>query len=233
MENRASLPRYVQISEGLIRDINAGRLLDGERLPPERDMAAQLGIAVGTLRKALKELERRDMLERRHGSGNYVKTNPNADSVYAFFRVELVGGGGLPTARLLSFDRLAKPAELPPFGASDHAYRMRRLRLLNETPAALEEIWLDAGCAGAFDVSMLSDSLYLTYREKLGIWIERAEDAVSVAAAPDWSVEAFAPAPGEICAYIERMSWDQNGRSVEFSRSWVDPNRARYVARIR
>lgn len=34
------LPMYVQISELLIRDMSAGRLLDGERLPPELQLAA-------------------------------------------------------------------------------------------------------------------------------------------------------------------------------------------------
>ncbi|MEC9403613.1 MAG: GntR family transcriptional regulator, partial [Pseudomonadota bacterium] len=37
-QTSTALPLYVQISELLIRDIAAGRLIDGERLPPERDM---------------------------------------------------------------------------------------------------------------------------------------------------------------------------------------------------
>lgn len=48
------LPKYLQVSESLIRDIGAGVLADGTRLPPEREMAADLGISVGTLRKALR-----------------------------------------------------------------------------------------------------------------------------------------------------------------------------------
>jgi len=50
------LPKYIQISERLIREIAAGHIADGARLPPEREMAADLGIAVGTLRKALGDL---------------------------------------------------------------------------------------------------------------------------------------------------------------------------------
>jgi DNA-binding GntR family transcriptional regulator len=37
-----ALPVYLQISEMLIREIGTGRLRDGERLPPEREMAASL-----------------------------------------------------------------------------------------------------------------------------------------------------------------------------------------------
>ena len=80
----------------LVRDIAAGRMIDGEKLPPEREMAKSLGIAVRTLRKALAELQGKGLLERVQGSGNYVRPKPQVDSVYAFFRLELAEGGGLP-----------------------------------------------------------------------------------------------------------------------------------------
>ena len=73
MSEATSLPIYIQISEMLMREIIAGRLLDGERLLPERTLAKSLSISVGTLRKALKDLEQKGALFRKHGSGNYVK----------------------------------------------------------------------------------------------------------------------------------------------------------------
>ena len=106
MTGRYSLPMHQQISEMLIREIAAGRMIDGEKLPPEREMAVGLGIAVGTLRKALAELERKGLLERVQGSGNYVRSKPDVASVYSMFRLELVDAGGLPTAKVLSVERL-------------------------------------------------------------------------------------------------------------------------------
>ena len=53
---RGALPIYLRIAEGLTRYIAAGRLGVGERLPPERAMAADLGVTVSTLRKALRVL---------------------------------------------------------------------------------------------------------------------------------------------------------------------------------
>ena len=63
-QNPNALPAYVQISELLIRDISGGRLMDGERLPPEREMAKTLSTSVGTLRKALAILVEKKLLER-------------------------------------------------------------------------------------------------------------------------------------------------------------------------
>ena len=217
----------------LIREIAAGHLLDGEKLAPEREMAAGLGIAVGTLRKALAELERKAMLERVQGSGNYVRARPDVDSVYAMFRLELLEGGGLPTARVLAVDRLRKEPGLPPFGSSDEGHRIRRLRSLGGRPAAIEEIWLDASYAPLIAIEDLSDSLYLYYRKALGIWISRAEDRVGVDMLPDWAPAEFGMAPGTAAGFVERIGWTQHGASAEFSRTWFDHAVARYVARLR
>nr|WP_217357379.1 GntR family transcriptional regulator [Ruegeria arenilitoris] len=226
------MPIYVQIAELLIRDIAAGRLIDGERLPPERDMAAQLNVSVGTLRKSLAELEKKGMLERIQGSGNYVRETGTQNSVYAMFRLELPEGGGLPRADILSVDHLDKPADLPDFGTSRRGSRVRRMRYLNDTIIAVEEIWLDDS-AGLIDRLLLSDSLYRYYQQQLGFWITRAVDRVSVGRLPDWTPAHFTRPAGETVGYIERFSWSERPEPVEFSKTWFDPDRATYVQRLK
>ena len=232
MPDTHALPKYVQISELLIRDIQAGRLVDGERLPPERDMAAGLGISVGTLRKSLDELTALGLLERVQGSGNYVCAQEDAQSVYAFFRVELLDGGGLPTAELLSVDRLVKPKALPHFGQSDEGHRIRRLRRLNGVPAVLEEIWLDGCFAETIDADALRESLYLYYRESLGLWITKAEDRLDLSIVPDWAPDSFGRPHGQPCMRATRLSYGPDGQSAEASWNWINTDVATYVARI-
>ena len=227
-----ALPIYVQISERLIREIAAGHIADGARLAPEREMAAELGIAVGTLRKALADLEYKGMLERVQGSGNYVRHRPQVASVYAFFRLEKIAGGGLPTAEVLSVDRLAKPKSAPAFGAASEGHRIRRLRWLDDDAIAVEEIWLDGRLQEAITKDDLSDSLYLYYREELGVIIASVADEIGVDKVPAWADSRFGLAPGAACGYIERVSWDSSGAPVEFSRTCFDYNKARYLSRM-
>ena len=226
-----ALPLYLQVSELLIREIAAGRLSNGERLPPERKLAAQYGITVRTLRKSLAELSNRGLLESVQGSGNYVRSNHNAQSIYSMFRLELIGGGGLPTAQFLDITLCDKPGDLPVFGTALTATRIRRLRFLNKTPIAVEEIWLD-GDSGTVEADQVSDSLYRYYQTKLGFWITRAQDVVRIAPVPAWAPEGFGLLPGEVTGYIERLSWAQGPASVEFSRTWFDTNHAQYVQRL-
>ena len=231
--NDGSLPVYLQIVELIVRDLAAGRLVDGEKLAPERKLAAELNVAVGTLRKALTELEARGLLERRHGSGNYVRAIADPASVYTMFRLELIEGGGLPTARALSVDLLEKPDSLPDFGASAKAHRIRRRRYVGKQFAALEEIWLDAAYAETLTMTDLSESLYLHYRTRLGLWITRAEDRIGLGHVPDWTPDVFGLAPGAPVPEVQRVSFDREGEKAEFSYTWFDPAVVRYVARLK
>lgn len=228
-----ALPLYLQISEMLIRDIAAGRLVDGARLPPERDLARSLDTSVGTLRKALAELEDRGLLDRRQGSGNYICATRAPEGIYAFYRLELRDGGGLPTARILDVARLPKPRDWPAFGHAAEAHRIRRLRWLSGVPASVEEIWLDAGYADRLDPAEMSESLYLYYRDALNLWITGYEDHVCHGYVPDWAPSDFGPRPGTPCGVVERQSRDRDGTVAEVSRVWFDSDRARYVARMR
>ena len=228
-----ALPLYLQIAELLSREIAAGIWPDGSRLPTEADLAQSLGVAVGTLRKSLAELDSRGQIERIQGSGTYVRAKGPSGTIYEFFRLELNDGAGLPTARVLSLDAMDLPAESPSLGPdqSRQAWRVRRLRYLGGIPAAVEEIWFDRRHAPDLQIDSILESMYLFYRENLGFWISRVEDRISVSPCP-----GFAPAdspfrPGAPLGHVERISWGNAGTIEEYSRNWFDPETVRYVAR--
>lgn len=225
-----ALPKYVQIAEMLIRDIAAGRLADGVRLMPERDMAEKFGIAVGTLRKSLDLLEVKKLLERVQGSGNYVRARSDVSSVYSFLRIERLQGGGLPTAEVLSIDRMTAPIQSG-FATVD-GFRFRRLRFMDKVPAAMEEIWLESTVTDVVDEAAVSESLYLYYFDVLGVRITSAEDYVNVAPTPDWVDGRFGLSVGDMAGYIERIGRIHTGEIIEFSRTWFDPNQINYVSRL-
>ncbi|MCX7646641.1 MAG: FadR family transcriptional regulator [Rhodobacteraceae bacterium] len=60
------------IAADLRRQIASARFLQNERLPPERLLAERYGVARGTVRQALRQLEALGFVERRAGSGTYV-----------------------------------------------------------------------------------------------------------------------------------------------------------------
>lgn len=234
------LPIYLQISELLTRQIRAGFWRQGERLPTEADLAQSLSVAVGTLRKSLALLEEQGVLERIQGSGTYVRGGSSGKGIYDLFRLELHDGPGLPTASILSVDKVARPADVPAMATAEKApvargevWRVRRLRHLNAKPAAIEEIWFDARHAQALQAADLGDSMYLFYQTEFDLWISRAEDHIFAAPVPDWSVSNFVPAIGQMVGFIERSSWTASNDLAEFSRTWFDPAVCCYASRLK
>jgi DNA-binding FadR family transcriptional regulator len=90
-----------------VKLIAARRLAQGDRLPPERDLAKALGVSRTTLRDALRGLAERGILHSRQGSGWYVKLNSNtiAQSIALHFRLSDMTLGQMIEAR-----RVVEPA---------------------------------------------------------------------------------------------------------------------------
>lgn len=61
-----------QITERILSLIRERHLQPGDKLPPERDLAASLGVSRATLRESLRSLAIMNVVELKQGSGTYV-----------------------------------------------------------------------------------------------------------------------------------------------------------------
>ena len=66
------------IADMLRRSILAGEYRPGDRLPPERELAAQRGVGRGTVRETFRELEKLGLVDIRHGGGVTVRSMDQA-----------------------------------------------------------------------------------------------------------------------------------------------------------
>lgn len=63
---------YVRVADEVETEIRSGRLPRGARLPNERDMGAQYGVAPGTARRAVAELRDRGLVVTLANKGTFV-----------------------------------------------------------------------------------------------------------------------------------------------------------------
>ncbi|WP_402467284.1 GntR family transcriptional regulator [Isoptericola aurantiacus] len=78
----AAVPAYEQIRRQVAGLVAVGTLVPGDRLPASRDLARDLGIAVGTVQRAYRELESTGVVTSRRRTGTVVAegTGPGAGS---------------------------------------------------------------------------------------------------------------------------------------------------------
>jgi DNA-binding transcriptional MocR family regulator len=66
-------PKYIAIATAMLRDVEAGRLAVGQRLPPQRDLAQRLGVDLTTVTRAYEEARRLGVLEADGRRGSFVR----------------------------------------------------------------------------------------------------------------------------------------------------------------
>jgi GntR family transcriptional regulator len=72
IEHASGRAVYQQIMDQVKRDIALGKVLEGERLPTVRELAAQLAINPNTIGKAYKQLEQEGIITTRPGAGAFI-----------------------------------------------------------------------------------------------------------------------------------------------------------------
>lgn len=69
-------PPYEQLRRQLVELIRYGALAPGDRLPPVRQLATDLGLAAGTVARTYRELETAGLVISRRGGGTRVAATP-------------------------------------------------------------------------------------------------------------------------------------------------------------
>ena len=81
LDRASAIPLHHQLATCLRTAIAHGRLRAGAQLPAEKELAAQLGLARGTVRQAIDGLVHEGLLLRRHGWGTFVASGaPDHDN---------------------------------------------------------------------------------------------------------------------------------------------------------
>jgi GntR family transcriptional regulator len=72
LDHGSHVPLYIQGADWITAQVSAGKLVPGTRLPAERDLAEQWGVAYMTVRRMMAELRERNVIVSQPGKGTYV-----------------------------------------------------------------------------------------------------------------------------------------------------------------
>lgn len=213
--------RYGALAVALRQRLIAGEWPPGSAIPSEQTLAAEHGVALGTLRRALELLAEQGLVERVQGRGTFVRSGLSGGTLMRFFRFG-ERSGEVPSSRIVSRQQTGLSAEAAPalgLGRGEAALKLRRVRSLGGEPCLLEEIWLalpafQALADGATDD--WGDLLYPLYAERCGVHVHRAVDDIRFDTFGAADARSLGLAAGHPCAKVVRQAFDLAGRCVEY-----------------
>lgn len=218
-------------------EIERGGIRRGAPLPPERTMCEQLGVSRVTLRKALGTLAEQGVLVPSHGRAWFVTDSllgelPNLLQSLT----EQAEARGLKAASRI-MDAHVRGATLDEadqleIGPGAALFEMRRLRLLDDVPVAVDHVRLPLEiCPELSSYDFEVASLYRTLEEN-GVLLNRCDFVIQSVAADAVLAKALEVAPATPLLLAVATTYGEGDRPVELSRVHFIGERYRFRASL-
>ncbi len=230
-------PRYVRLRRRLEEGIATGVLPPDSSLPPEREIAEITDLSRVTVRKAIRELVRKGVIEQRQGSGSFIRApvlrvEQSLSRLTSF--TEDMRRRGMET-RSTWLERgvfMASPEEVSALGLEDggQVARICRLREAGGRPMALERAALPLDILP--NPTEVTTSLY-DVLDRQGNRPVRAVQKISAINLNARDAGLLGVAEGDAGLSIERMSYLASGRVAELTRSIYRGDAYDFVAELR
>ncbi|MET9435025.1 GntR family transcriptional regulator [Streptomyces sp. NPDC006551] len=219
MDRTSPVPLYFQLAQQLEAAVETGVLTPGTLLGNEIDLATRLGLSRPTVRQAIQTLVDKGLLVRRRGVGtqvvhSQVRRPLELSSLYD----DLEAAGQRPATAVLvnriepATARVAAALGVPEGG--DVRY-LERLRAAHGEPMARLRNHLPAGLLDLDTERLEATGLYRMMRGA-GITLHSARQTVGARAATPAEAELLTEEEGAPLLTMERTTFDDTGRAVEF-----------------
>ena len=219
-------PLYRQVYDIMVRKVAQGVWRPGASLPSEQNLAREMGVSQGTMRKVLDALTAENLLERRQGKGTFVAENSEERTLFRFFRISRPGGKRMTPERVDETVkvRASRAPERTKLGLerTDRVVEILRTRHIEKVPAIRESIILPATLfPGIEKRPSLPNSLYSLYQSDYGLNIVAAHEELSAQLATEEDQEQLDIPKGSPIMVIERLAVSLQEQKVEWRISRV------------
>ncbi|MCG7310795.1 GntR family transcriptional regulator [Brachybacterium sp. ACRRE] len=210
-----------------VRDAIEARYVAGSEpssvLPSERRLAAEFGVARATIRAALAMLREQQQI-RSVGGGPPVVVDPRLTKApqLTSFTQDARARGWRPSSRVLDAAEeqadvtVARDLGIPP---ASGVVRVRRLRLADHSPMAVEEVWLPQAIFPGLLGHDLTGSLYELFETEYYAGILRHDRRISAISLDDQLAALLEVEAGSAALFATQLGFDRRGRRVELGRS--------------
>jgi GntR family transcriptional regulator len=218
-------PLYEQIRLILRQQILSGEYSPGDQLPSGAELCNVFKVSRITVTRSLNELERSGLIQRIQGKGSLVVNRQVAGSFEKItgFSENLRRQGHVPGTRMLGIELVEGDFQLKhtfnlPIHTPEKFFKIRRLRLVDQTPAVILTTYVrkELGIRmQAYDLA--SASFYRLYEEILGKRIIRNEASVSPVLATAEEIELLRVKPGSAHLFFRGLSFVEGEIPVELA----------------
>lgn len=223
------VPKYHQIYLILKQELG-GERDPQEALPSELELARRFKVSRITMRKALDQLVKEDLIYRRRGLGSFVKQAAQASARKGLLQ-NIISMAEKTTVRVLSLEAVPAPASVAASLELDPGVRIVRavrLRSTKSGPVSHITTFVPGQFEKVLTRSALAKTPMLTLMEESGIEIATASQSMSARLADTTLAELLQVDIGSALFAVNRLVRDAQGRPVQLLHGLYRPDRYEY-----
>lgn len=234
INKNSPIPIYYQLEAYIKQQIESGDLKEEDAIPSEREFAEKFQISRMTVRQAINNLVLEGYLYRQKGRGTFVNKKKVEQELQGMtsFTEDMISRGMTPSSRLLSFDRISadsKIAEELFIAENDSVYKIKRIRLADDAPMAIETAYIPVRIVPGLTEENSNQSLYRYIEENLSLSISEARQEIEASIAGVQEAKDLAVEEGAPILFIVRTSYLVDGTPFELVKSSFRADRYRFV----
>jgi len=222
MSVKTPIPLYYRIYLDLKQKITDQEWKPGDELPSETELKLRYGCARQTIRRALDELVQDGIIVRKHGVGTFVAESQIVQPIGRIYSTSesIRARGETPKTVVISLEAIpaepfAKRLQLPDHVTS--VYKLKRLRLANNTPLALMTTYIPTDLVPGFGEHVRKiESLYQIFEWEYGFRLSHANEVICASKLTAEDAKLLHCRPDDPALQVERTTYLDNGRVVEF-----------------
>lgn len=216
-----SIPKYQQIKQNLLYEINNGKFLPGDKFYSEAELKRKYNVSGITAIKALQCLTNEGYLVRYQGKGTYV-SKARRGKIVKLSDIEKYKDAAERTEvleiRRMRDQRIAAQLKL---GPDEEFYHIKRLRLVDDKPIIVQNSYVISEFIREEDVEDKEKftSIYGKLREDFGIDLYQADSkeiTEIVFPTPGEEGKLLGLSGGEPSAFTRRYTYLFDGRTIEY-----------------
>jgi GntR family transcriptional regulator len=236
---QSAIPLYYQIEQDLASLIASGALAPGSQLPSEDELVQKYGVSRTTIRKAIQELERVELIEIRRGRGTFVRSEKITQELTGLtgFVEDMMAIGLHPSARVLGKATVRASAEVAkqlavPIGSE--VMQIRRVRMADDVAMSLDETYLpmDLG-QKVVDNDLEVYPIFSLLEGKYDTPLLEADYRLEAISADPLVAEALGIEVKSPILLIERVSYSLDQRPVDYEQLFYRGDKIRLSTRLR
>lgn len=218
MFSKNGIPLYVQLKNKLEKDIKEN-YSQGDLIPTEMQIEKEYEVSRITVRKAIELLERENILEKKQGSGTFVKEQKilyDANSIGSLTQ-RLSKENHTLSTKSIEFIIINEDHYVKDLLQCDTLLCIKRFRELNNKPFALMINYLDITRVPNLEEKFNIESLYAFLKEEYSIEFYNAEETVEAKDASKEEAKKLGIKENASLLSLHRLSFDKHNRPVEYS----------------